>query len=99
MEEGVRVGQGERSVVTGLRVEEATAGQSDEERCCAKLLRSCPTLCDPMGRSPPGSSVLGILHARILGCVAVLSSREPSRPRDQTPISCVSCIGKRALYH
>ena len=46
MEEGVRVGQGERSEVMGLRVEEATAGQSDEERCCAKSLRSCLTLCD-----------------------------------------------------
>ena len=82
MEEGVRVGQGERSEVMGLRVEEATAGQSDEERCCAKSLRSCPILCDPMDCSPPGSSVLGILHARILECVAVVSSRGPSRPRD-----------------
>ena len=71
MEEGVRVGQGERSVVTGLRVEEATAGQSDEERCCAKLLRSCPTLCDPTDGSPPGSPVPGILQARTLAWVAI----------------------------
>ena len=36
----------------------------------AKLLQSCPTLCDPMNCSPPGSSVRGILQARILekGC-------------------------------
>ena len=36
----------------------------------AKLLQSCPTLCDPMDCSPPGSSVHGILQARILekGC-------------------------------
>ena len=47
MEEGIRVGQGERSEVMGLRVEEATAWQSDEEgirppkeRCCAKSLQS-----------------------------------------------------------
>ena len=33
---------------------------------CAKLLQSCLTLCDPMDCSPPGSSVHGILQARIL---------------------------------
>ena len=33
---------------------------------CAKLLQSCPTLCNPMSYSPPGSSVHGILQARIL---------------------------------
>ena len=32
---------------------------------CAKLLQSCPTLCDPMDCSLPGSSVHGILQARI----------------------------------
>ena len=32
----------------------------------AKLLQSCPTLCDPINGSPPGSSVPGILQARIL---------------------------------
>ena len=37
----------------------------------AKLLQSCPTLCDPMGGSPPGSPVLGILQARTLEWVAI----------------------------
>ena len=37
----------------------------------AKLLQSCPTLCDPMDSSPPGSSVSGILQARILEWVAI----------------------------
>ena len=37
----------------------------------AKLLQSCPALCDPMGCSPPGSSVRGILQARILEWVAM----------------------------
>ena len=32
----------------------------------AKLLQSCPTLCDPIDRSPPGFPVPGILQARIL---------------------------------
>ena len=31
---------------------------------CAKLLQSCPSLCDPIDCSPPGSSVHGILQAR-----------------------------------
>jgi len=37
----------------------------------AKLLQSCPTLCDPMDSSPPGSSVHRILQARILEWVAI----------------------------
>ena len=37
----------------------------------AKLLQSCPTLCDPIDGSPLGSSVPGILQARILECVAI----------------------------
>ena len=45
---------------------------------CAKLLQSCPTLCDPMDCNPPGSSVRGILQARILECVAMPSSRGSS---------------------
>ena len=40
----------------------------------AKLLKSCPTRCDPMDCSPPGSSVHGILQARILEWVAVPTS-------------------------
>ena len=37
----------------------------------AKSLQSCPTLCNPIDSSPPGSSVPGILHARILEWVAI----------------------------
>ena len=48
----------------------------------AKLLQSCLTLCDPMDCSPPGSSVHGILQARILEWVAMPSSRGTSQPRD-----------------
>ena len=53
----------------------------------AKSLQSCPTLCDPIDGSPPGSSVPGILQARILEWVAVsfsnacmLSRFSPVRP-------------------
>ena len=53
----------------------------------------------PMDYSPPGSSVCEIFQARILEWVAMPSSRGSSRPRDQTHISCVSCIGRWILYH
>ena len=42
----------------------------------AKLLQSCPTLCDPRDGSPPGSPVPGILQARTLEWVAIFFSNE-----------------------
>ena len=49
----------------------------------AKLIQWCPTLCDPMGCSPSGSSVHGDpLQARILEWVAISSTRGSSRHRD-----------------
>ena len=45
---------------------------------CAKSLHA--TLCDPVDCSPPGSSVHGILQARILGWVAMPSSRDLRNP-------------------
>ena len=53
----------------------------------AKSLQSCPTLCDPIDGSPPGSSVHAILQARTLEWVAILLSRGSSQPRDQTQVS------------
>ena len=35
----------------------------------SEVAQSCPTLCDPMDCSPPGSSILGIVQARILECI------------------------------
>ena len=46
------------------------------------VVQSCPTLCDPMDCSPPGSSVRGILQARILQWVANPFSRVSSLPTD-----------------
>ena len=51
------------------------------------VVQSCPTLCDPMDCSPPGSSVGGILQARILQWVAMPFSRVSSLPRDGTWVS------------
>ena len=50
----------------------------------AKSLQSCPTLCNPIDGSPPGSPIPGILQARTLEWVAMPSSRGSSLPRDQT---------------
>ena len=46
--------------------------------CRCLVSKSCPTLCDPMDYSPPGSSVHGILQVRILERVAISFSRESS---------------------
>ena len=67
-------------------------------RACVLVTHSCSTLCDPVDCSPPGSSVHGILQARIPEWVAMPSSRGSSQPRDWTYVSHVSCIGRRALY-
>ena len=48
--------------------------------------------CHPMDCSPSGSSVHGIFKTRILDWVVIFSSWRYSQPRDQTHISCVSCI-------
>ena len=61
-------------------------------RMHAQLLQLWPTLCDSKGCSPPGSSVPGILQARILEWVAMPSSRRSSQTRHWTQVSCVSCI-------
>ena len=53
----------------------------------AKSLQSCLTLWNPMDYSRPGSSVHGILQARILEWVAMPSSRGSSQPRDGTRVS------------
>ena len=67
--------------------------------CSAKSLQLCQTLCNPMNHSPPGSSVHGILQARILEWIAKPSSRRSSQPRDRTHVSYVSCTGRHVLYH
>ena len=60
------------------------------EVCAVLVAQSCQSLCDPMYYSPPGSSVHGILQARILEQVAVPFSRRSSRPRDWTRVSWIA---------
>ena len=65
----------------------------------------CPTLCDPMDCSRPGSSIHRILQARILEWVAIPFSRGSSWPRDGTRVSCIAgrffnvCITRKANYN
>ena len=54
---------------------------------CVLVAWSCLNLCYPVDYSPPGSSVHGILQARILEWVAISFSRGSSHPRDQTWIA------------
>ena len=81
-------------VSLGVRLREAVICKTMQE-----IRESCLPLCNPMDCSPPGSSVHGNLQARILEEVAISHSRESSQPRDQTCVSCVSCIGRQILYY
>ena len=57
---------------------------------CTLVTQSCLTLCDPLEYSLPGSSVLGILQARILEWVAIPFPRGSPQPRGQTQVSCMA---------
>ena len=61
------------------------------------VAQSWLTLCDPMDCSPPGSSVHGILQARILEWVSMPSSTGPSWPRDQTTSPESSALAGRVM--
>ena len=64
--------------------------------CCCLVSKSCPTLCNPIDCSLPGSSLDGILQTKTLEWVSVSFSRASFPPRDQTR---GSCIVRRSLYH
>ena len=92
----------ERLVIHCLRVDTYKKGRISRliwniiMQCFAcvhtQLIQLYLTLCDPMDSSPSGSSVHGILQARILEWVAMTSSRGFSWPRNQTCVSWVFCI-------
>ena len=67
----------------------STVQQSESAICVHVVLvpQLCLTLCDPVDYRPLGSSVHGILQARILEWVAIPFSRGSSWPRDQTWVS------------
>ena len=59
----------------------------------SEVTQSCPTLCNPMDYSPPGSSVHGIFQARVPEWVAISFSRGSSWPRDRTRVYHI--VGRR----
>ena len=67
-------------------------------RLHAKSFQLCLTFCDPMDCSLPGSSVHGILQARILEWVATPFSKG-SFPTQGSSSHLLSCIGRWILYH
>ena len=73
----------------GMTPEDASRSESiwyatgEERKKEREVTLSCLTLCDPVDCSPPGSSVHGILQARILEWVVISFSRGYSQPRDR----------------
>ena len=65
------------------------------EDCVWLVAQLCPTLCNPMDCDLPGSSVRGILQARILEWVVISFTRRCSQPRDWT---CISHISRQILF-
>ena len=66
--------------------------------CVCAVARSCPTLCDPMDCSPPGSSVHGIFRQECWNRFVISSFRRSSQSKDRACISCTSCIDRQILY-
>ena len=77
------VHQNARTDVDGIQWRQSAAAAA------AKSLQSCPTLCDPIAGSPPGSPVPGILQARTLEWVAISFS---SAWKWKVKVKSLSCI-------
>ena len=75
---GVGVGQGHTAAKASEAVRWASC-PSAVSAAAAKLLQSCPTLCNPTDGNPPGSPIPGILQARTLEWVAIAFPRAVSR--------------------
>ena len=60
----------------------------DTAAAAAKSLQSCPTLCDPINGSPPGSAIPGILQARTLEWVAISFSNAKVKSESEVTQSC-----------
>ena len=74
----------ESTDMSPLRWRQKTISGTESE---SEVSQSCPSLCDPMDCNLPGSSLHGILQARVLEWVAISFSRGSSQPRDQTWVS------------
>ena len=66
--------------------------------CLCTVTQLHPTLCNPVDCNPLPFSFHGSFQTRILEWVAISYSRGSSWFRDQTHVSCISCIGRQILY-
>ena len=64
-----------------------TEQHRDAAAAAAKSLQSCPTPCDPIDGSPPGSPIPGILQARTLEWVAISLARLIKKQREKNQIN------------
>ena len=76
----------------------SSSSQCELILCVCSVPQLCLTLCSSMYCSPLDSFVPGIFQARMLEWVAISYSRGSSWFRDQTHVSCISCIGRQILY-
>ena len=67
--------------------------------CVCVRAQLCLTLCNLVDYSPLGSSDHGISQVRMLEWIAISCSKGSFQPRDQTQVSCASCIGRQIVYH
>ena len=87
-----------RGNVSAAPLSPATSQSGSTSNCVCGQSQPCPTLCCPMDCVLPSSSLHGVFQARILEWVATFTPGDLP-DSDWTHISCVSCIGRRILYH
>ena len=96
-------GRGRESRIKGIQEETVRLYQRSREEGfdCLRAVLSCSVVSDSLWShdcSPPGSSVHGILQARVLEWVAMPSSRGSSQLRDRTHISFICCFCRWVLF-
>ena len=93
-------GGGQRNTTTLFRQDlvfiSTSSSWFSKDMCTCMRGLHCVCLCDPMGCSPPSSSLHGVFQASIPEWVTISFSRGSSWHRDRTR---VSCIGRWVLYH
>ena len=77
-------------MLTDFKTQHNNAVNSSQIHLRVSVSQSCPSLCNPMNYSPPGSCVHEIFQARILEWVAISFSRGSSQPKDRTRVSCTA---------
>ena len=85
--------------VDSLLTEPPSSVAQFKDAAAAKSLQSCPILYDPMNCGSPGSSVHGILQARMLEWVPCPSPGDLPNPGIEPTALSVACVGRWILYY